>query len=58
MIHQRATAQTLGLVRFWVFGIWLVLIAIDPFYLMAEFPRSVLKPIGLLRLVPNPFGRS
>lgn len=52
MIHRNVTADTLGFVRAWVFGLWLIIIAIDPYYLLGEFPRSTLEPIGMLRLLP------
>lgn len=52
MLHQRVTPWTLGVIRAWVFGIWLLIIVPDPFYLLAELPISIFEPLGLMRFVP------
>ncbi len=53
MIHENTTAHTLGFVRVWVYGLWFIIIAIDPYYQLAEFPISVLDPVGMFKLVPG-----
>lgn len=53
MIYEQARPQTLGLVRIVVFSIWLVKIIPEPFSFLAELPRSIFKPAGVLRVVPQ-----
>jgi len=53
VIYENARPQTLGLVRVVVFSIWLVKIIPDPFFFLAELPRSIFKPAGVLRIVPE-----
>jgi hypothetical protein len=53
MLHQRVSPETLGLARIWVFGIWLVSVLLTPFSDLARFPIEVLRPIGVLQLIPS-----
>lgn len=53
MLHGDATARTLGVVRAWVFFLWLADVLKDPLDGLATLPREVLEPMGLLRLVPE-----
>lgn len=53
MLHESATARTLGQVRAWVFGIWLIIIVFDSIWMLAELPVSSLDRMGILRLVPK-----
>ncbi len=54
MIHQQVSAHTLGVVRYWVFGIWFLKIAIDPFQLLAELPHSIFEPYRVvMRFIPT-----
>lgn len=53
MIHANVRPQTLGMVRVIVFAIWLAKIVPDTFSFLAEMPRSIFKPVGILRLVPH-----
>lgn len=53
MLHGSATARTLGQVRAWVFGIWLIIIVFDPIWMLAALPVSSLDRMGALRLVPE-----
>jgi hypothetical protein len=52
MLYEVGGARALGLVRLSVFAVWLVHIARDPFYLLAELPVETFSPVGLLRLAP------
>lgn len=53
MIHANVRPQTLGMVRVIVFALWLAKIVPDTFSFLAEMPRSIFKPVGILRLVPD-----
>lgn len=53
MLHAGANAQTLALVRIWVFGLWLLWILPDCFACFADFSPSLLARFGVLRLVPR-----
>jgi len=52
MLYEAGGARALGFVRVSVFSIWLVHIARDPFYLLAELPVETFSPVGLLRFAP------
>jgi hypothetical protein len=52
MLHQRVSPETLGCARIWVFGIWLVSVLLTPFSDLARFPVEILRPIGVLQLIP------
>lgn len=53
MLHERVSPRTLGCARVWVFGIWLVWVCLDPLPDLARYPAEILRPIGVLRLVPS-----
>src|SRR3712207_2325391 len=50
MLHDRVSPQTLGLVRIWVFGLWLVQTLSFPLWQRAGAPNF--EPVGVLRLIP------
>jgi hypothetical protein len=52
LTHDRATAASLGLLRIWVFGIWLVEVALDPISRMTRLPAELFDPPGLAGLLP------
>lgn len=54
LLHERATPASLGLLRIWIFGIWLVYLLVDPLHLLAYLPREVFSAPGVLRIVPEP----
>ena len=53
MIHAHVTPQTLGFIRMWVFGLWLLVIAPDPFHQLAVLPITIFEPHGVMRLLPS-----
>lgn len=53
VIHAASSPRTLGVVRFFVFGLWLCMIAVDPFQELAQLPAEIFEPLGPLRLVPD-----
>ena len=53
MIHAHVTPQTLGFIRIWVFGLWLLVIAPDPFHQLGVLPISIFEPYGVMRLIPS-----
>jgi hypothetical protein len=56
MLHSRVTPQTLGVVRFWVFAIWLWMVARSSFYNFGELPPTVFKPVGVIAKVAATVG--
>src|SRR5687767_5846263 len=52
LLHQDATAESLAFLRFYVFGLWLCKVALEPMHLLGYLPRSIFEPIGVLRLLP------
>jgi len=51
MLHETTSAQTLGLARICVFGLWFYRIANRAIWELADVPGF--QPIGVLRLVPR-----
>ncbi len=52
LLHQDATPRDLGLLRLWVFGIWICKIILDPLHRLAILPATIFDPPGPLRLIP------
>lgn len=48
-----STPEAVGLLRVWVFGLWLVDVARDPLGDLAHLPRELFTPPGLLMLLPE-----
>ncbi len=55
LIHSDASAESLAMVRVWVFGIWSVAVWADPITLAAGFPRELFAPVGPLWWLPGEF---
>lgn len=53
MLHAGASARTLGVVRIWVFGIWLLRILPDCVACFADFPPFLFARVGVMRLLPK-----
>ena len=53
VLHGRASATTLGVVRACVFSIWLVVVVRDPLSFLGELPPSMFHPLGVLQLAPR-----
>jgi hypothetical protein len=48
-----STPEAAGLLRIWVFGLWLVDVACDPLGDLAHLPRELFTPPGMLMLLPE-----
>ena len=54
LIHEDAGPRLLRLARLGIFALWLVKLLLDPLWRLAEMPREMFQPIGVLRLFPAP----
>lgn len=55
MLHEHAGRSALRAFRALVFGLWFVTVLRAPIDLLAELPRSMFEPHGILRLLPTAF---
>ncbi len=39
-------------VRAGIFGLWIVKLLLDPIWVLAQFPRELFRPVGVIRLMP------
>jgi hypothetical protein len=53
LLHRRASAPSLGLLRIWIFGIWLVYVAIDPVQVLSRLPSEAFAAPGALGILPQ-----
>src|SRR5262245_54326112 len=53
VVNEKVSPQTLGFARIWVYALWFQRIYIDPFYQLAELPIEILRPIGVMRYIPE-----
>ena len=49
LLHEKATARSLGVLRIWVFAQWIADLVKDPISPLARIPFTYFEPIGLLR---------
>ena len=52
-MNKKVSPQTLGFARIWVYALWFQRISIDPFSQLAELPIEILRPIGVMRYIPE-----
>ena len=52
LLHEEAGPGLLRLVRLGVFVLWIIKLALDPLWRLAELPREFFEPIGILMLLP------
>jgi hypothetical protein len=52
LIHDQAGPRLLRLTRLGIFALWIVKLLLDPLWRLAELPRGMLSPIGVLNLLP------
>ncbi len=52
LIHEQAGPRLLRLTRLGVFLLWIVKLLLDPLWRLAEMPREMFQPIGILALLP------
>ena len=53
LIHEQAGPRLLRLTRLGVFALWIVKLLLDPLWRLAEMPREMWTPVGILRLLPD-----
>ncbi len=52
LIHEQAGPALLRLTRLGVFLLWIVKLLLDPLWRLAEMPREMYEPVGILALLP------
>jgi hypothetical protein len=53
LIHEQAGPRLLRLARLGIFALWIVKLLLDPLWRLAELPRELLQPVGVLGLLPT-----
>jgi hypothetical protein len=52
LIHEQAGPRLLGLTRLGILALWIIKLLLDPLWRLADMPREMFQPIGLLALFP------
>jgi hypothetical protein len=52
LLHEHAGPRLLRLTRLGVFALWIFKLLLDPLWRLAEMPREMLIPVGVLALLP------
>ena len=52
LIHEQAGPRLLRLTRLGVFALWIFKLLLDPLWRLAEMPREMFQPVGILNLFP------
>jgi len=52
LLHEQAGPRLLRLARLGIFALWIVKLLLDPLWRLADLPREMLKPVGILNLLP------
>jgi hypothetical protein len=52
LIHEQAGPRLLRLTRLGIFALWIVKLLLDPLWRLAEMPRELFQPVGILALLP------
>ena len=52
LIHAEAGPRLLRLTRLGILGLWIVKLLLDPLWRLAELPRELFQPVGILALLP------
>jgi hypothetical protein len=55
LLHEKATAYSVGLLRIWVFTQWIADLVKNPIGPLARIPFAYFEPIGLLQWLPREF---
>ena len=53
LIHEQAGPRLLRLARLGIFALWIVKLLLDPLWRLAEMPRELFQPVGILALLPE-----
>jgi hypothetical protein len=51
LIHEQAGPRLLGLARRGIFALWIVKLLLDPLTRLADMPKQMLRPVGVLNLL-------
>jgi hypothetical protein len=54
LLHAQAGPGLLRLARIGIFALWIVKLLLDPLWRLAELPRELFQPVGILALLPAP----
>jgi len=52
LLHEQAGPRLLRLARLGIFLLWIVKLLLDPLWRLAELPREMFKPVGVLAFLP------
>ena len=52
LLHERAGPRLLRYTRMGVFALWIFKLLLDPLWRLAELPRELFRPVGILALLP------
>jgi len=52
LLHEQAGPRLLRLTRLGIFALWIVKLLLDPLWRLAEMPREMFHPVGILALLP------
>jgi len=52
LLHEQAGPRLLRLTRLGIFALWIVKLLLDPLWRLAEMPRELFQPVGILALLP------
>jgi hypothetical protein len=52
LIHEQAGPRLLRLARLGIFALWMFKLLLDPLWRLAEMPREMFRPVGILNLLP------
>jgi hypothetical protein len=52
LLHEQAGPRLLRLARFGIFALWIAKLLLDPLWRLAELPRELFQPVGILALFP------
>jgi hypothetical protein len=53
LLHEQAGPRLLRLTRLGIFALWIFKLLLDPLWRLAELPRDLFQPIGILTLLPT-----
>src|SRR5471032_1133916 len=52
LLHAQAGPRLLRLTRLGIFALWIVKLLLDPLWRLAEMPRELFQPVGILAFLP------
>src|SRR5471032_2619107 len=52
LLHEQAGPGLLRLTRLGIFALWIVKLLLDPLWRLADMPREMFAPVGILTLLP------